>query len=303
MKALVIGYGSIGSRHSRILKELGCQVAVVTARKVPVTPHFETIVEATLAFVPDYIVIATETARHMEAVAELSDIGFRGTLLVEKPLSHRVCDIGTTAFHGSFVAYNLRFHPIFQRLHELLITKKILSVQAYVGQYLPSWRPERDYRTVYSANKHAGGGVLRDLSHELDLLNWLLGGWLKLTALGGLFSNLEISSDDVFSILMSTARCPVVTVQMNYLDRIGQRRIVVNTEEQTIVADFIAGHILVNDVLEEFNIDRDHSYREMHRTLINGSRQDVCTLREGLEVLQMIAAAEKAVEEERWIVR
>lgn len=303
MRALVVGYGSIGARHAKILEELGCLVAVVTAREVCFTHRFETIAEAVLEFIPDYVVIATETARHTEGVAELSETGFRGTLLVEKPLSHSVCDIGTTTFQGSFVAYNLRFHPIFLRLRELLITKKVLSVQAYVGQYLPSWRPGRDYRTVYSADKHAGGGVLRDLSHELDLLNWLLSGWLKLTALGGRFSNLEISSDDVFSILMETVRCPVVTVQMNYLDRIGQRRIIVNTEEQTIVADFIAGHLLVNDVREEFNIDRDHSYREMHRTLINGSRQDVCTFQEGLDVLHMITSAEQAVEEERWITR
>ena len=31
-KALVIGYGSIGSRHARLLDELGCEVGVVSQR-------------------------------------------------------------------------------------------------------------------------------------------------------------------------------------------------------------------------------------------------------------------------------
>ena len=31
-KALVIGYGSIGSRHARLLDELGCEVGVVSHR-------------------------------------------------------------------------------------------------------------------------------------------------------------------------------------------------------------------------------------------------------------------------------
>jgi len=303
MRALVIGCGSIGSRHARILTELGCQVGVVTARETAIEPRFESIAGAVQEFAPDYTVIATGTARHVEGIATLADSGFMGTLLVEKPLSHTVCDMPSTAFKGCFIAYNLRFHPIFQRLRELLLQQKILSVQAYVGQYLPLWRPGRDYREVYSAEKQAGGGVLRDLSHELDLLNWLLGGWQKLAALGGHFSGLEINSDDVFSIMMKTERCPVVSVQMNYLDRIGRRRIIVNTEEATIEADLIAGHILINGEREEFEVDRDHSYREMHRALLENRLQDVCSLAEGLDVMRIIAAAELAAGEERWVVK
>ena len=303
MKALVVGHGSIGSRHARILGELGCQVAVVTSRDAAVEPRFESIATAVREFMPDYTVIATETSRHTQGMAELANCGFRGMLLVEKPLSHTSCDMPPTFFRSCFVAYNLRFHPLFQRLRELLAPENIISVQAYVGQYLPLWRPGRDYRGVYSADKEAGGGVLRDLSHELDLLNWLLGGWQKLTALGGHFSGLEINSDDVFSILMTTKRCPAVTVQMNYLDRIGQRRITVNTDNLTIEADLISRRLLINDRCEEFKADRDHSYREMHCALLKGDQQNVCTFTEGLTVVNMIAAAEQAIKRGRWVAK
>lgn len=32
MRALIIGYGSIGKRHARVLAEEGCEVALVTAQ-------------------------------------------------------------------------------------------------------------------------------------------------------------------------------------------------------------------------------------------------------------------------------
>ena len=303
MKALVIGYGSIGSRHASILDDLGCRSAVVSSRNVPVDLRFTSIAEAMREFAPDYAVIATETARHAEGIAELAKAGFRGTLLVEKPLFHQVEKLTPYPFERAFVAYNLRFHPLLQRLRELLQQETIISVQAYVGQYLPSWRPGRDYRGVYSSEKQAGGGVLRDLSHELDLLNWLLGGWRKLTALGGRFSKLEISSDDLFAIMMATPRCPVVTLELNYLDRVGRRRMIVNCEERTIEADLVAGQLLIDNELEDFRVERDHTYREMHRALLEGRCQDVCTLAEGFEVVRMITAAEQAVEEGSWITR
>lgn len=301
MNALVIGYGSIGSRHARILAELGCRTAVVSSRPVHVETLFADIEEAFQSMRPGYVVVASETSRHAEDLAGLASCAFKGTLLVEKPLFHELPENLPRVSASTYVAYNLRFHRLVARLRELLKHESILTVQAYAGQYLPLWRPERDYRNVYSASQKAGGGVLRDLSHELDLLNWLLGGWQKMTALGGHYSSLEITSDDTFAILMSTNRCPVVSLQLNYLDRIGKRRILVNTDGHTFEADFTTGQLLIDGQAEEYRVDRDHTYREMHRALLGGDTGTACTFAEGLEVVKMISAAERAVAEGTWI--
>lgn len=303
MKALVIGHGSIGSRHTRILTELGCQVAVVSLRDIPVENRFPCIRQALCEFAPHSVVIASETSRHRADLMELAANDFGGAVLVEKPLFRIAEDVPENRFCRGYVAYNMRFHPLSQRLYQLVAGERVLSVQAYVGQYLPSWRPGRDYREVYSARTDAGGGVLRDLSHELDLLNWLLGGWRTLTAQGGHLSHLEIDSEDVYSLMLTTECCPVVSVQMNYLDRLGRRRIIINTDRHSFEADYGLGRLMIDDTSEDLLVDRDYSYCQMHQALLNNNPGHLCTFAEGLDVLHMIAAAEQAIKEGRWIVK
>ena len=53
-------------------------------------------------------------------------------------------------------------YPQGARLREALADQRVISVQAYVGQYLPSWRPGTDYRLCYSSHADHGGGALLD---------------------------------------------------------------------------------------------------------------------------------------------
>jgi predicted dehydrogenase len=193
----------------------------------------------------------------------------------------------------------LRFHPVLRRLRELLATEPAVSIQAYVGQYLPDWRPGRDYREVYSSHRAGGGGVLRDLSHELDYLCWLTGGWRRVTALGGALSTLAIDSDDVYAVLLETEGCPVVSCEMNYLDRVSRRELILNRNSDTIRADLVKGVLAVNEVEERFELSRELTYRAMHEDVLYG-RGVACTLPEGLGVMQLIECTEEAARTGRW---
>lgn len=305
MRAVVVGYGSIGARHVRVLSELGCNVAVVSRREVDVPMRFATIAEAVESFHPEYIVIANATTEHKDSLKALRSAGFAGIVLVEKPLfaEYKTPEELGIQSGGVFVAYNLRFHPVLQRLHSLLEHERILTFHAHIGQYLPQWRPDRDYRTVYSAHKEQGGGALRDLSHEVDYVLWMCGAWRRLAALGGHISHLEISSDDVFSLMLETERAPVVTIQLNYLDRVAQREIVINTENHTFRANLIAGTLSVDGVVESFTVERDDTYRNQHRDILEHGAQTACSFQEGNAVMQMIAAAEQANRTQTWVTR
>jgi predicted dehydrogenase len=302
-RSLVIGYGSIGARHARLLEAMGNDVAVVSARDIDALKPYRTLEEGWEAHRPSYVVVANQTDRHHDTLARLAAVGYTGTVLVEKPMFDRVRPVPEHRFSEVRIAYNLRFHPVLQRLRNLLEGQRVISVHAYVGQYLPDWRPGTDYRHCYSARADQGGGALLDLSHDLDYLSWMTGAWRRVTAIGGRLGQLEITSDDTFALLLETERCPVLSVQLNYLDRLGRRRIVVNTDDHSYEADLIRQILFVDREEMTFQVERDTTYRAMHTAMLSGHAASACSLQEGMATLQLVEAARTAARNHDWIER
>ncbi len=295
--AVVAGLGSIGTRHARILAELGLTVATVSRRE---GGDHRTLSEALADRQVDYVVIATETAQHVDALRELAAAGFRGTVLVEKPLLAKNEPLPNFSFARLLVGYNLRFHPVMTALAEHLKGRSAITVSAYVGQDIKDWRPGRDHRTTASSTVASGGGVLRDLSHELDYLLWLFGPWHRIAALGGASGARGLEVDDHLALLMEMSRAQVVQVHLDYLDRPGLRRIRINLAEETIEADIFAGHLIVNGATVQYASERDASYRAMHTAVLHGSGP-VCSQDEGMAVMALIDASERALHSSSWI--
>lgn len=295
--AVVAGLGSIGTRHARILAELGLAVATVSRRD---GGDYRSIGEALSRGQVDYVVIATETARHIEALRELADAGFRGTVLVEKPMLATSEPLPAFPFSKLFVAYNLRFHPVMAALAGHIKGRSAITVSAYVGQDIRDWRPGRDHRDTASSTVAAGGGVLRDLSHELDYLLWLFGPWQRVAALGGASGARDLEVDDHLALLMQMTRAQVVQVHLDYLDRAGLRRIRINLADETIEADLVGGKLIVNGVAAPYASERDTSYRAMHQAALNGDGP-LCSLAEGIAVVDLIDASERALNSKSWV--
>lgn len=303
MNCLIIGYGSIGARHANILKEMGHSVHVVSKRDIKDFPCCKSIKEALQDKDFDYVIISNETYNHYNSFVELNELGYSGKLLIEKPVFLEFRPIPQSGHENVFVAYNLRFHPVIQKLYKFLNGKEIYSIQVYVGQYLPGWRPGTDYTKCYSACKAQGGGVLRDLSHELDYINWIADGWKRVAAIGGKFSDLQIDSDDVFVLLLEMKNCPVASVQMNYLDRKTRREIIVNMKDRSIKADLILNTLEIDGEISEFEVERNLTYTMQHNAILNGDHSTACTLKQGMDVLRLIHAAESASKKQKWINR
>ncbi|GAB6087280.1 Gfo/Idh/MocA family protein [Alkaliphilus crotonatoxidans] len=301
MNCLVVGYGSIGQRHVRVLQGLVNRVAVVSKRPVAYPIRYFTLSEALMKEKPHYIVIANETHRHYETLQELIGLGFQGIILMEKPLFHQYFPSFSHGLKGLYVGYNLRFHPIIQGLKDMLRHERALYCQVYVGQYLPHWRPNQDYRSCYSADTAKGGGVLLDLSHELDYLEWLLGPWQAMVARGGKYSSLKINSDDLWSLMMVMEGCPMVQVHMNYLDPVARREATLLTEGNSYRADLVNHRLQINDEVIQYQLQRDDTYEMEHRAILEGSFDKLCTWQQGLTVLKMVEAARKSLKEGGWV--
>ena len=143
--------------------------------------------------------------------------------------------------------------------------------------------------------------MLRDLSHEIDYQRWLFGPWARLTAAGGRKGELEIDSDDTWCILMEQMAGPVLTLQMNYLDRVARRELTVVGVKHSYRVDLVAGTLAVDGAAERFEIGRDDTYRDQHLAVLTGRAGELTSFEEGLETLTTIAAIERASLEQSWV--
>lgn len=299
---LVIGAGSIGVRHARAAAALGCEVAMVTRRADVDGARFRS-VEDVAGFAPDVVVIANETGKHRETLAAVGRTWPASRVLVEKPLFARAEPLPDVAPAATYVGYCLRFHPAVQAVVEQVGGRRLFSVHATVGQHLSQWRPGTDYRASYSA-RAGEGGALRDLSHELDLVQLVGGAWQQVAALVGHVSDLETTAEDAASLLMQTERCAHVTVHVDVIDRAPRRSLVVHAEGTTAEADLIAGVVRIDGAAREAApAGRDAMLEAQLRAVIGGEERWLCSAREAYGTMGLIAAAESAAAERRWVGR
>lgn len=300
-RALVIGGGSIGSRHASVLMDLGHNVAFVSRRNNLDALTFPSLQHALGEFTPGYVVIATESSMHEAAVADLRALDYTGVLLIEKPMLVDAATLDAAPFARIGVGFNLRFHPVIAGLKSLLASTRVLTVEVYAGQHLSGWRPSRPVAEQYSSVRARGGGVLRDLSHEFDYLGFLLGHCEGVFARGGRLGTITIDSDDAWGIVARYERSPLATIQLNYFDRNTRRRIVINTTESTIEADLVASTLRVDDRVEQLPTDRDLTYRAMHRAMLDGSDVSFATVEQAADTDHLVRMIERSAITNSWV--
>jgi predicted dehydrogenase len=296
---LIVGYGSIGARHARVAAALGLDVAFVTQRDDAPGRVFRGVHEAA-GLEPDLVVIANETSRHAATLAVVANAFRRAKILVEKPLFAADAELPASTAGRAWVGYNLRFHPAIQRLVDELEGRPLFSLRATVGQHLATWRPSTDYRASYSA-RAGEGGALRDLSHELDLVDVIAGPWTRVAALVGHRSDLETAADDVADLLVVSARCPSVGVHVDVVDRAPRRTLVAHAAGRTVEADLIAGTVAVNGESHAARAERDDTYTAQMRAVLDGDARWLCPLEVGRRTVRLIEAAERAASTLTWV--
>jgi predicted dehydrogenase len=300
MIIVILGLGSIGLRHFKNFSSIGFETYAVSSSQFG-DNIFSNLETCLTKIKPDVFFICNETGGHKQILDQLATSGFGGGVLVEKPLFSSPSKTISYPFSFIKVSYQLRFNPLVDALRNELSGKKILNAMFYVGQYLPNWRSNRDYRESYSAHKILGGGALRDLSHELDLTIFLLGNFKNIVAKGGKTSSLEITSDDSFSLLASTENCEQVVVHMNYLNRTPERFILINTESHTFKVDFVKKEFTVDGISTILEYDANHDYLKLVDSVHRGKLDILTGYDEALHLLNVIEAAEQSSSENKWI--
>lgn len=205
-KVAVLGFGSSGQRFASLVTQRlrGAELLVYSSQRLAGETFQSTSdLSEVRKFEPTIAILCGVASDRLTMVKALPK-KMRG-VLVEKPLAvnyeegihftKELVQLGGIAQVG----YNLRFSPSlreFKRKVDSLRFGRVLSVRAETGQYLPDWRNGRDYRSTASARGGSGGGVLRELSHELDYLRWIFGDIEWVSVWCGKQSDLEIDVED-----------------------------------------------------------------------------------------------------------
>ncbi len=319
-RVLIIGYGSMGQRYVRLVRELlpECDLRILTRslknNKLPIEANglFSELNEA-LAFTPQFAVIASPAPHHIESAIPLAKIGTH--LLIEKPIAattarvQELIDIANLKNLILSVGYNLRFLPSlceFKRLIEVATIGRCYSVRAEVGQYLPTWRPNTDYKQGVSARKELGGGVLLELSHEIDYLRWIFGEIVSVQAILSTQSSLEIDVEDNADLMLefvSMGEIPALTasVHLDFLRQDAVRTCTVIGERGTLQWNAISGD--VNLYLSELGHwetvfrdrpQRDATYAVQLQHILHCIEHKQLPLTSGVDGLAAITVVEQA---------
>ena len=299
MKVLIIGFGSIGKRHYDVLSQLSevQNIDLVTKQNIENIVCYINLGMIKNIEEYDYFVIASETNKHFEQLNFLEKNVKDKLIFCEKPLFQSKQDIEIKN-NRVFIGYVLRFHPLLEKLKEMIKEEKILLVNAKCGQYLPSWRLNIDYKESYSAKKEEGGGVLLDLSHELDYVQWLAGQINEIKSYQVKISDLEINSDDLTMLIGKTNQDIFVNISIDYISKITNRRLLVETLEYTYELDFIENKLIKKDktgfeeIFSSLNLKRNYMFEQMHLDIFN-QQKNICTFKEALEVMQTISTIQE----------
>lgn len=248
LRVLVIGYGSIGKRHTNNLMKLSkIELSICSKNKETIQLERKgvkiyTSINKALKKKFDVGFICNETNLHIETAIKLAKNNQH--IFLEKPLSNSLKNISilfkliNKKKLITMIGCNMRFHEGIKLMKELLDKQeigKIISASVENGSYMPDWHPNEDYRLSYASRKKLGGGVVLTQIHEVDYLYWFFGKVSEVFAVTGKISDLDIDVEDYCESLLKFKNNVIVNLHLDYFQRPAKRTCkIIGTEGQIL---------------------------------------------------------------------
>jgi len=255
MRVLIVGLGSIARKHIDALKNIDKSVIIFALRShqnadkingVTNIYSYDDVDKLNL----DFVILSNPTGLHFQSLNRLKELKL--PLFIEKPLfdktgraQDKLVENIITNNIPTYVACNLRFLDSIIKIKEIIPTERVNEVNVYCGSYLPDWRPNVDYKTVYSSNKEMGGGVHLDLIHELDYIYWLFGKPEITKSIFRNRSSLNITAYDYANYLWEYDQFAVCMI-LNYYRKDAKRNLEIICDSGTYYVDLLLNKISFN---------------------------------------------------------
>ncbi len=290
-KILIIGKGSISLKHKHAIKLISKKFKITNIS----SREFSNNVFIRNNF--DLIIICSPSSFHYDHY-KIIEKKFKNTkVLIEKPLFNKSYKIKKKHNNRYFVGYNLRFHPVIKFLKNYLKDKQVFFVRANCSSYLPNWR-KKNYHKAVSSKKKFGGGALLELSHEIDYLLWIFKKIKINYSLNTKVSKLKIDTDDILILNCITPKRTIINLTMNFFSRIPNREIYIDGQNFSIHANILNNSITIIEqkktrIIKFKNFSMNETFKLENLSILNNDIKDICTLKEGNELLNVISTIKK----------
>lgn len=302
MIVLIEGLGSIAQKHICALKKLVPDVIIYGLRSSICTNIIDGVINVynyqMLPAKPDFVIICTPTQFHRESIKNA--IQLEVPLMIEKPVLHSFDeedkDIELAIQKKNiktYVACNLRFHPVLVYLHQYLThnPKRINEVNVYCGSYFPDWRPDRDYKKIYSSQNAPGGGIHLELIHELDYTYWLFGAPIRSKRTLASKSSIEIEAADYAHFLWEYSGF-FASITLNFYRKTVKRSIEILFDDDSWTIDIVNSTIInsQNETIFASKLGTSDTYLQQMKhviDIVNGKTNSINTYNEALQVLKL----------------
>lgn len=258
MRVVVVGRGSAAARTVGILRQLGIS-EIFNVASSPLEGfernHLSSIHAVNLEN-SDWVFDCSPASERLDHARVFSGKGL--PTIFEKPLAitsdegKKILNLYSKGGVPVKIGYNLRQLNAFEYVRSILcegLLGTIQSAAVSAGQYLPDWRPDRDVRTTVSAQRALGGGVLLELSHEI---NYAIGLWGKVRSVSGQTSfsgQFEIDVEDSAEGKLSFGsgnEAHEVTIQLDFLRQTPERWCHIAGDEGTLRWNLISNDVSVD---------------------------------------------------------
>lgn len=261
MKILVIGYGSIGKRHTDNLLEMGHEVKVVDVDSKRVPKELQAAGSFTVGV--EVVFICTPTSSHLSSIETWRN----SHLFIEKPLAATLAGLKVaegkleSSEKVNMVACNMRFEPLIQKARDSLKEiGEIYSVKVDFGYYLPYWSA-----VDYKNKEHPG--VALDCVHDLDVLSWFHGNG---TLLSHKMRKREFGIPSIVEGIVGYGDGTLANIHLDYhrrdkkrvIEWVGSKGSMAYIEYRSLKVPVGAHYLVVNEEIHDSETDHNYPYRK-----------------------------------------
>jgi len=318
---LVVGCGSIGTRHARLLGERDdvevwlCDVRADNLegaqQVVPQAKAFDDF-DVALQEGPDAVFVCTPDGFHKPMAIAALEAGC--DVFCEKPLAENLANAqaifeATEAAAGMLqVGYVLRYHPAICKIGDLVASGELgnlIGGRALVGSYYTLMCATTPFLL------ESRDALILSYSHQIDYLRLFFGDVVRVSAESARLGDLEMMPQpNVFSILLTYASGAIAQLHLDFVQYPERHTLEIIGDRKTVAYDAITSQFYTFErasnsyEVEVIDVPRDDVYRTQIAEFLRAVRTDripSVSAADGVAAVEVAKAVIESAHEHRGI--